>query len=191
VRAADLLDIKSSLEQHGIVFSYCGYLNDEILTGIGQALRTKLALQNTDKRLSRAVFSSMVEQVQNVIRYSAQVESSADGQAEIRYGFLAVGQHANGKYFVTCCNLIKQEDVQRIGEMLDSIRELNRRELTELMRAQLLRNRPEFSKGAGAGFIAIARESDGDWSYEITPTEDKEKAYFCLQAQFQSNRGTE
>jgi len=68
------LDFRNELSNRGIVFTYSGFLNDDILTGIGNALRTKLALDHTDSKVSRGIFSAFVEQVQNVIRYSAETQ---------------------------------------------------------------------------------------------------------------------
>ena len=66
------LSFRRELDDRGIVFSYSGYLNEDILTGIGNALRTKLEIDQTDQKISRGVFSAFVEQVQKVIRYSAR-----------------------------------------------------------------------------------------------------------------------
>ena len=71
------LAFRKELEDRGIVFSYSGFLNEDILSGIGNALRSKMTIDGTEEKISRAVFSAFVEQVQNVIRYSAETESQA------------------------------------------------------------------------------------------------------------------
>lgn len=189
------LDFRKELSDRGIVFTYSGYLNDDILTGIGNALRTKLALDHTDNKVSRGIFSAFVEQVQNVIRYSAESqgpevdelgEPSQDPllSQEIRYGLVAIGDQPSGRRFVTCCNMIHLENVDRLKNSLESIRGLDRKELTKLMREQLKDGPPEGSKGAGVGFISIAREANGEWDYEMVPTEDPNMFLFCFEAYF-------
>lgn len=189
------LDFRKELSNRGIVFTYSGYLNDDILTGIGNALRTKLALDHTDNKVSRGIFSAFVEQVQNVIRYSAESqgpELDEHGEPmpdpllnqEIRYGLVAIGDRADGKRFVTCCNMIEAGSVNKLKDSLESIRGLDRKELTKLMREQLKEGPPEGSKGAGVGFISIAREANGDWDYEFVVTEDKDMFLFCFEAYF-------
>jgi len=189
------LDFRNELSNRGIVFTYSGFLNDDILTGIGNALRTKLALDHTDHNVSRGIFSAFVEQVQNVIRYSAETqgpEVDEEGvvtddpllNQEIRYGMVAIGDRADGKRFVTCCNMIEQKNVPKLQASLESIRGLDRKELTKLMREQLKEGPPEGSKGAGVGFVSIAREANGDWDYEMVPTEDPNMFFFCFEAYF-------
>jgi len=189
------LDFRNELSNRGIVFTYSGFLNDDILTGIGNALRTKLALDHTDSKVSRGIFSAFVEQVQNVIRYSAETqgpEVDEEGvvtddpllNQEIRYGMVAIGDRADGKRFVTCCNMIEQKNVPKLQASLETIRGLDRKELTKLMREQLKEGPPEGSKGAGVGFVSIAREANGDWDYEMVPTEDPNMFFFCFEAYF-------
>lgn len=193
--ANSYLTFRKELARRGIVFTYSGYLNDDILTGIGNALRTKLALDHTEAKVSRGIFSAFVEQVQNVIRYSAESrgpELDEDGalpddpllSQEIRYGLVAIGDHPNGVRFVTCCNMIETQHVERIRAALESIKGLDRKELTKLMREQLKDGPPEGSKGAGVGFISIAREANGNWEYDILKTDDPNYAFFAFEAHF-------
>jgi hypothetical protein len=67
---------------------------------------------------------------------------------------------------------------------LESIRGLDRKELTKLMREQLKDGPPEGSKGAGVGFVSIAREANGDWDFQMVPTEDPNMFFFCFEAYF-------
>lgn len=200
---ASFLELRRQLESRGIVFSYCGYLNENILTGIGNALQSKMAIEHTDQKISRGIFSAFVEQVQNVIRYSAETigpeerakieqeaarlenrEAQDTGDGELRYGLVTIGESPDGTRFVTCANLIKNEDVQRVTDSLESIRGLNRKELTTLMREHLKQGPPEGSKGAGVGFISIAREANGNWEYDMVPMSNDDFTFFCLEAYF-------
>jgi hypothetical protein len=204
LNGASFLDLRRQLESRGIVFSYCGYLNENILSGIGNALQSKMAIDHTDQKISRGIFSTFVEQVQNVIRYSAETigpeereklereAALAEGRAEItdlddgelRYGLITIGELPSGKRFVTCANLIKNENVEKVSQSLESIRGLNRKELTTLMREHLKAGPPEGSKGAGVGFISIAREANGNWEYDMVPMDDGKFTFFCLEAYF-------
>jgi hypothetical protein len=190
------LSFRRELEDRGIVFSYSGYLNEDILTGIGNALRTKLEIDQTDQKISRGVFSAFVEQVQNVIRYSAETVVHADRAthqenveesnktAILPYGLLAIGEHSNGQHFVTCCNMIHSSDTTKLKGQLDSIRGLDRKALGSLMRDQLRNGPPEGSKGAGVGFISIAREANGNWNYDIVENAEENLDFFCFEANF-------
>jgi hypothetical protein len=201
---AAFLALRQQLESRGIVFSYCGYLNENILSGIGNALQSKMAIEQTDQKISRGIFSTFVEQVQNVIRYSEEkigpeerkaqelAAAAAEGRdanpilddGELRYGTIAIGEKPDGTRFVTCANMVLNENVARITESLETIRGLNRKELTHLMREHLKQGPPAGSKGAGVGFISIAREANGNWEYDMVPLTDSQYTFFCLEAYF-------
>jgi hypothetical protein len=185
------LAFRKEHEDRGIVFSYSGYLNEDILSGIGSAIRSKMTIDRTEEKISRAVFSAFVEQVQNVIRYSAETSSQASngsGAADealiLPYGLVAIGEYPDGQHFVTCCNMVLSSDTKKLSEQLESIRGLDRKELGALMRQQLRDGPPEGSKGAGIGFIAIAREAHGNWEYDIVENAKEGFDFFSFEANF-------
>ena len=185
------LGFRKELEDRGIVFSYSGYLNEDILSGIGNALRSKMTIDRTEEKISRAVFSAFVEQVQNVIRYSAETSTQASsGEVAgeealvLPYGLVAIGEYPDGQHFVTCCNMVLSSDTKKLSEQLESIRSLDRKELGALMRQQLRDGPPEGSKGAGVGFIAIAREANGNWDYDIVENAKEGFDFFSFEANF-------
>lgn len=185
------LSFRKEHEDRGIVFSYSGYLNEDILSGIGNALRSKMTIDRTEEKISRAVFSAFVEQVQNVIRYSAETSTQASsGEVAgeealvLPYGLVAIGEYPDGQQFVTCCNMVLSSDTKKLSEQLESIRDLDRKELGALMRQQLRDGPPEGSKGAGVGFIAIAREANGNWDYDIVENAKEGFDFFSFEANF-------
>jgi hypothetical protein len=155
--AEDLLQLRNDLHHRGVLFCYSGYLTEAILESIGTAMRLTLEVDTADRKLARSLFSVFVEQVQNVVRYSAEVEVvDGEGPAELRYGLLAVGRDADG-HFVTVGNLMLTTDVPRLRDDLSEIQKLDRQALTTRYREILKAPPPEGSKGAGAGFTHIAR----------------------------------
>jgi hypothetical protein len=183
---ADFLD---RLSQRGVVFSYNGFLNEDILFGMGNALRTKMLIDEVDYKRSRAIFSAFVEQVQNVIRYSAHTVTMSASEAQdqdeslgLSHGHISVSELENGMRCITCCNLIKNEDVARISSSLDKLKGLTRKELSALMRQQLNQDAPEGSVGAGIGFTSIAWEASGQWTYQMVPGQTH--TLFCFETHF-------
>jgi hypothetical protein len=179
--ADEMYEFRSYLQERGIIFCYSGYMTEEVLTGIGNAIKKKLELENTEKNISRGLFSIFVEQVQNVIRYSAEsVPPSGDESSkELRYGVLTVGQK-DDVYFVSCGNLIMQPDVERLNTSLTHIHNLDEDGLKALYKETLKGETPEGSKGAGVGFIDIARRARS-FDFDFTKVDDGH-SYFCLKA---------
>jgi len=181
--AQDQYEFRSVLQARGILFCYSGVLTEDILTGIGEAIQKKLEMERASRKTAKSLFSIFVEQVQNVIRYSAELEvlegEPADAN-ELRYGILSVGRRGE-RYFVSCGNLIKKKDAGRLEESLHHIQSLDRSELISLYKQTLKNGRPEGSKGAGVGFIDIARHATQGFEFDFMRIDD-DFSYFCLEA---------
>lgn len=113
---------------------------------------------------------------------SAEREAMDEGQdaKELRYGVLTVGKKDN-KYFVSCSNLIAQNDVERLNKNLGNIQSMDAQDLKTLYKKTLKGDTPEGSKGAGVGFIDIARKASHGFEFDFAPV-DKDHSYFCLKA---------
>ena len=174
---------------HGIVFAYSGYVTESILSGVGDALKQKLAIEDADTKTVRSVFAVFVEQMQNIIRYSAERIQQQDGStkpdiAELSYGILTIGQEGTD-YVVQAGNMIKLADVSRMKQRLGAIRDMNRDELKAAYKKQLRLGPDIHSKGAGIGFIEIARRASKPIDFDFMEVDDK-FAFFALKATIQT-----
>lgn len=170
--------IQSLLEKSGVLFCYSGYMNEDLLSGLGQAIKHKMLLEDTDNKTVRSVFSIFVEQMQNVIRYS--VERESEGAMALSFGLLTVGLEEES-YYVTCGNKIENSDVMRLDQQLSAIRSMNRDELKAYYKKVLKGETPEGSKGAGVGFIDIARKATRPIEFDFLEL-DEEHSFFSLKA---------
>lgn len=179
--AEEYLSFKKVLQQKGIIFSFSGYVSEGILFALGDALKQKMALEDTDMNTTRKVFSVFVEQVQNIIRYSADRMTGDIGKpVELSSGMIAVGQE-NGKFFVICANVIKQSDMERLRERLEHIKSLDREGIKAFYKEKLREDPDAESKGASIGLIEIARRASDPIEYDFIPVDDG-MAFFCLKA---------
>jgi hypothetical protein len=180
--AQEMFEFRNSLTEKGILFCYSGYFTEDVLTSIGQAMRMKLEHEEGGKTVARNVFSLFVEQVQNIIRYSAEKEDllSGNDHKELRYGILSVGQK-DGSFFVACSNLIDSDDVERLKSSLKYIQTLDDKDLKQLYKDTLRSKSPEGSKGAGVGFLDIARRAKKGFEFGFMPMESN-RSYFCIKA---------
>jgi hypothetical protein len=179
--ANEMYQFRDYLQEQGIVFCYSGYMTEQILTGIGEAVKRKLEVEDTDRKTARSVFSVFVEQVQNVIRYSAERESNdLDEESMLRYGVLTVGRQ-DEKFFIACGNLVEHDDIDRIRSSLEHIQSLDAEGLKALYKETLKGETPEGSKGAGVGFIDIARRATHGFEFDFSEVKDG-RSYFCLKA---------
>lgn len=185
--AGQLMDMRAMLHKQGVIFAYSGYVTEPVLSGVGEALKQKLTIDDADTKTLRSVFAVFVEQMQNIIRYSAEKASSASppssAQAalrEIRYGILTIGKE--GTDYVVCAgNLIERSDVERLRTRLSRIRDMSKDELKALYKEQLRAEPEQGSKGAGLGFMEIARRASKPIEFDFTDV-DRDYAFFALKA---------
>ena len=185
--ASQLMDMRAMLHSQGVIFAYSGYVTEPVLSGVGEALKQKLAIDDADTKTLRSVFAVFVEQMQNIIRYSAEKAQSSlppasDESAlkEIRYGILSIGEEGDD-YVVCAGNLVQRSDVERLRARLTRIRDMSKDELKALYKEQLRADPEEGSKGAGLGFMEIARRASKPIEFDFTNV-DANHAFFALKA---------
>lgn len=177
--ASSMLEFKNSLTENGIVFCYSGYMTEDILHGIGSALKKKLDLEEVDRKVRKAAFAIFVEQVQNIIRYSVETVPQ-DHDASMRYGILSVG-YAGKNIFVSCGNAVDNATAAKLKSVLERIKGLDRDGLKALWKETLKGEPPEGSKGAGIGFIDIARQAKGGLEFDFVRL-DADNMFFAIKA---------
>jgi hypothetical protein len=187
VLAKKLYDFRAVLQQEGIMFAYSGYVTEPVLHGVGEALKRQLEIQDADTKTVRSVFAIFVEQMQNMIRYSAEkaegpLPPASDAKAlmEIRYGILTIGKEGRD-YVVFAGNLVERADVERLRAKLTRIRGMSKDELKALYKEQLRAAPEEGSKGAGLGFMEIARRASKPIEFDFADVNDTH-AFFALKA---------
>ena len=185
--ASQLMDLRGMLHSQGIIFAYSGYVTEPVLSGVGEALKQKLTIDDADTKTLRSVFAVLVAQMQNIIRYSAEkaqapLPPAAEASAlmEIRYGILTIGRE--GSDYVVCAgNLVERGDVPRLNARLSRIKEMSKDELKALYKEQLRAEPEEGSKGAGLGFMEIARRASKPIEFDFTEI-DANYVFFALKA---------
>jgi len=170
---------KRELDSKGIIFSFSGYLSEGILFSLGEALREKMTLEEADGPTVRRVFSVFVEQMQNIIRYSAEKIVASDGRAiELSAGMVTIGMEG-GKFFIVCGNTVRNGDVPRLRERLDFLKGLDKDGIKAHYREQLREAPDEGSRGATIGLIEIARRASEPIEYDFAET-GSDRSFFCL-----------
>jgi hypothetical protein len=177
--ATEMFNLRETLGQQGITFCYSGYMTESILLGIGNAIKTQMQIGDADTKVAKGVFAVFVEQVQNVIRYSAE-KIGKDDATELRYGILTVG-NKDDMPFVACGNMIEVKDAERLRDSLTHIKGLDRDGLKALWKETLRGETPAGSKGAGVGFIDIARNARHGIEFDFRKVDD-EYVFFTLKA---------
>lgn len=181
MQAKELYQFRTYLRERGILFAYSGYVTESVLSGVGEALRQKLSIEETDTKTVRSVFAVFVEQMQNIIRYSAESESTENaGSVELRYGVLTVA-NTNDHYAVQAGNVILKSDRSRLEDKLSELVKMDKDALKSAYKSQLKAGPEPQSKGASVGLIEIARRASMPLEYDFSDVSD-DYAFFAIEA---------
>jgi len=175
---ANLHELKMALDQQGIFFCFSGPMSQQLMIGIGDTLRNKMKLDEANSSTIIKVFSMFVEQSQNIIHYSAEKTPPDEEKAELSSGIIGVG-YESGHYYVLCGNMVNQEAVAPLCEQLTKLQSMNKDELKRYYKEQRRKESPSESKGAGLGFIELARKSVKPIEFNVKPI-DEHFSFFSL-----------
>ena len=177
----DLYDYYQSVKQNDIILSFKGALSQEILVEIGSIIRSKFAI---DKSLKK-IFAVFIELAQNIMHYSAEKEFSPIEEKEIGVGIIVFSENKDF-YYLGSGNAVKNDKVKALTDRIDKVNLMTSEELKEYYQEQRRKPQAEGSKGAGLGFIDIARKSGHKIEY-TTNEIDSESQFLVLHVKF--NKG--
>lgn len=170
---------KGSLDEQGIIFSFSGYLSEAILYSLGDALRQKMAVDDTDVNTIKKVFSVFVEQAQNIIHYSSdKVRGPGKTAAELSSGLVIIGRE-RGHFFIVCANVMRTVDVPRLRPRLEHLRNLAPDQIKAYYKEQLREAPEDGSRGATIGLIEIARRASQPIDFDFEDL-DEGHTFFCM-----------
>ena len=148
----DSHDFHKLLLSRGTFFCYSGLLSEEVLSAISGIVREQVSDINHNEDLTTRVFGIFIEQAQNIIRYSEERLSQGG------IGTVAIG-HSNDGFVVEAINPMHADNVLSLRENLEVLQQMDPKDLRKAYKQRLREGPPVGSKGAGLGFIEIARKS--------------------------------
>jgi hypothetical protein len=168
----NILEYSKQLAEHNVSIIYSGPLWAEGIDGMAEFLQKRLDMDDMSLSASQAVFSVFVEQMNNMLMYSAEKEKREHpeiGAVETSSGIFVLGS-CDKSYFVQTGNVIKNSSVGLLKDRIDYLNTLDKKELREFYKEQMKtgNDNPE-SKGAGLGLTEIARRATSKIEYEFTP----------------------
>jgi hypothetical protein len=173
----NLYDFKNELNGRGIFFCFSGPVSQDLLVEIGATLKLKMELEEAHNSIALRVFSMVVEQAQNIIHYSAEkcpkeILAGSEKQEELSIGIIAVGYEGE-HYFVLCGNRIYNEQVERLNERLSRLEKMDKEELKKFYKEQRKKGPDDKSKGAGLGFIDMAKKASQPIEFAFRKIDEK------------------
>jgi hypothetical protein len=151
----------------GIVFYHTGEFTGPIISAAAEALRHRMQESGASGASTRKLFSTFVEMAQNIHHYAAASPDLMHADT-VGAGTISVIRGAD-EYWVICVNRIETAGIPRITEKLDQVRAMSLEEIKRAYKEQLKNlDADEQSKGAGLGWLTVARDSKQPLEYSFT-----------------------
>lgn len=176
-------DIRDCFFDHDLFLTFSGPMSQDLLVEMGEILKTKMKLEGAGISTILNAFSILVELNQNIIHYSAETITTKSEKASALTtgcGIIAIGSEG-GHYFILSGNVVMQGDAERLGQIITDLNDMEEGELKQLYKEKRKQGPDETSKGAGLGFIEIARKTSTPMTFDFTRI-DAERSFFSLKA---------
>lgn len=177
----DMVKYYEMLKKHNINIIYSGPIWMDGVECIGTTLRKRLEFDAMPLGASQAVFSVFIEQMNNMLHYSADREVFQDENSEKNQGTgVFILGCENRQYFLQTGNVMKKQQQKMMKERIDYLNTLDKKELRRYYKERIKaeNNNPD-SMGAGIGLIEIARRASSKIEYSFTEL-DEENLFFSM-----------
>ena len=149
----------------GVLFYYTGEFSQNVIGAMSDTLKQRLDSAGVSGPARRKLFSTFIEMSQNIMHYADQA-----GSAGAKIGALAIGRNGGNKYWIVSGNPVRIEHIERIKGKVEPLRSMTLDEIKAAYREQLRNEehaRDAVSRGAGLGFLTVAREASEPIEYQI------------------------
>lgn len=159
-------DFCTQANGNGVLFYYTGAFSQNVIGTMSDTVKARLEAFGASGPARRKVFSAFIEMAQNILHYADEVPGGGK-----KIGALVVGCNDNGKFYVLCANPIRMDQVDRVKRKLEPLCTMTLDEIKLAYREQLRndghRREDTLSRGAGLGFLTVAREASEPITYQI------------------------
>lgn len=171
-------------QQHQVIFYYMGYFSQNIVAAMADAVKLQLEVAGVAGPTRRKLFSSFVEMAQNIIHYSSDaLTPSGATNGELRHGAVCIRREDDGSFLLLCANPVEPSIADSLREKLEALRRMTLDEVKQAYRQSLREETPEGSKGAGMGFLTMARDAREPLEFDFdAPTQDSYPVFYLKAA---------
>ncbi|MCL2764348.1 MAG: SiaB family protein kinase [Treponema sp.] len=170
------------LNKNNIGVIYSGPIWSDGIDGMAEIMKKRLEFDDMPYTASKSVFSIFVEQINNMMMYSAEKEKKINAErceTEIVKGVFILGLQED-TYFIQTGNLVTNSNAEILKKRIDHLNSLDKKQLRQYHKERMNaeNDNPE-SHGAGIGLIEVARRSTSPIEYSLNPRGDKMQ-YFTM-----------
>ncbi|WP_429298480.1 SiaB family protein kinase [Paraburkholderia sp. GAS199] len=168
-------------QQRNLIFYHKGYFSQSIIAAMSEVVKLQLEVAGINAPTRRKLFSSFIELSQNIVHYSADaLVEKGEASGAIREGAVCITNDGE-RHLMLCVNPVATADVDNLRERLEPLRNMSIEEIKQAYKLSLRAETPEESKGAGLGFLTMARDASAPLEFAFHPRADcSDTTLFCL-----------
>ena len=173
----NMIMFKEILDKEGVIFSFSGTISQGILSSIAETIEKEMHITGVPFSLIQNIFSVFTEQMQNIMSYSNERICLGNNAIESP-GICVVGYDKSvERYYVCSANIMAPEGEPVLVEKLDKIIKMDKDELRRYYKELRRSGSEKHGRGAGLGFLEMAKKSALPIQYTITQLDSK-RAFF-------------
>jgi len=159
----------NKLDHSDIIYARDDLISQNFVSKIEDIINFEL--QKYDSKVSENIklklFGVVIEQLQNVMSYSNNINKKDKLTYESKAEFILGYSISKNKYFSKTVNQIKSSHKDKIISKLDNLNALKSAEIRKLTRELLRSGKNAHSRGAGIGFLEMAKRSSEKLYYDF------------------------
>lgn len=164
-----------------VIFFYSGYFSQHVVSAVAETIRVRLDALGAAGPTARKIFSAFIEMAQNIMHYSSDAltpEDRPDGQ--VRGGAFCIGRDGE-RFYLLCANPVSPDRVESIRARVEPLRAMTVEEIRSAYKTALREPAPDDSKGAGLGFLTMARDASAPLDFRFLD-DAPGRTVFCIAA---------
>ena len=177
----NVLECSKMLAEKQITAIYSGPIWAGGVEGMAEFIQRRIDVDNLPKATSKSIFSVFVEQMHNMLMYSAEKETFnvEDEVTSVSKGLFVIGRE-NDSYFIKTGNVVSRLNADILRNRIDHLNSLDKEGLRKYFKEKRMsdNDNPE-SKGAGIGLIEVARRAKSKIEYSFVP-QGNDLLYFTM-----------
>jgi len=168
-------------QRRNVIFYHKGYFSHNIVAAMSEVVKLQLEVAGVKASTRRRIFSSFIELSQNIVHYSSDLLVEGNGQGgAIREGAMSIFREGE-RHLMVCINPISTIAVEHLRQYIEPLCGMSVDEIKEAYKVSLRAETPADSKGAGLGFLTMARDASAPLEFAFHPREgDPGTTLFCL-----------
>jgi hypothetical protein len=168
-------------QRRNLIFYHKGYFSHSIVSAMSEVVKLQLEVAGVSAPTRRKLFSSFIEISQNIVHYSSDSLVEGDGKGgAVREGAVCISTEGE-RHLMMCVNPVATTAVGSLREKLEPLCNMSLDEIKQAYKQSLRADTPDESKGAGLGFLTMARDASAPLEFAFYPRADApETTLFCL-----------